>query len=178
MPAFGIEVPGDRAHGDLSANVAMVSARAFKRAPRQIADCIAAHLMLKGTYLEKAEVAGPGFLNFFLSPAFYADVVADVLDKREAYGRSDYGHGKKVMVEFVSANPTGPMHMGNARGGALGDCLAAVLEAVPDDAVPDADEPALCDGEQPARPTAARPAAPRPAPFRKLRRVKPWVFSM
>ena len=107
----------------------MVSARAFKRAPRQIADCIAAHLMLKGTYLEKAEVAGPGFLNFFLSPAFYADVVADVLDKREAYGRSDYGHGKKVMVEFVSANPTGPMHMGNARGGALGDCLAAVLEA-------------------------------------------------
>ena len=129
MPAFGIEVPGDRAHGDLSANVAMVSARAFKRAPRQIADCIAAHLMLKGTYLEKAEVAGPGFLNFFLSPAFYADVVADVLDKREAYGRSDYGHGKKVMVEFVSANPTGPMHMGNARGGALGDCLAAVLEA-------------------------------------------------
>lgn len=129
IPAFGIEVPGDRAHGDLSANVAMVSARAFKRSPRQIADSVAAHLVLNGTYFEKAEVAGPGFLNFFLSPAFYADVVADVLDKQDAYGRSDYGHGQKVMVEFVSANPTGPMHMGNARGGALGDCLAAVLEA-------------------------------------------------
>ncbi len=129
IPAFGIEVPGDRAHGDLSANAAMASARAFKRAPRQIADILLAHMRLEGTYLEKAEVAGPGFLNFFLSPRFYADVIADVLDKQACYGRSDYGRGKKVMVEFVSANPTGPMHMGNARGGALGDCLAAVLEA-------------------------------------------------
>lgn len=129
IPDFGIEVPGDRAHGDLSANAAMVSARALKLPPRKIAEILAAHLSLEDTYLDKAEVAGPGFLNFFLSPAFYADVVADVLDKREAYGRSDYGKGEKVMVEFVSANPTGPMHMGNARGGALGDCLASVLEA-------------------------------------------------
>lgn len=129
IPAFGIEVPADRAHGDLAANVAMVSARALHRAPRQIAEAILAHLSLEGTYLERAEVAGPGFLNFFLSPAFYAAVVGEVLEAGDRYGRSDFGGGKRVMVEFVSANPTGPMHMGNARGGALGDCLASVLEA-------------------------------------------------
>lgn len=129
IPAFGIEVPADRAHGDLAANVAMVSARALHRAPRRIAEAILAHLSLAGTYLERAEVAGPGFLNFFLSPAFYAAVVGEVLEAGDRYGRSDFGGGKKVMVEFVSANPTGPMHMGNARGGALGDCLASVLEA-------------------------------------------------
>ena len=129
IPAFGIEVPADRAHGDLAANVAMVSARSLHRAPRQIAEAILAHLSLAGTYLERAEVAGPGFLNFFLSPAFYAAVVGEVLEAGDQYGRSDFGGGKKVMVEFVSANPTGPMHMGNARGGALGDCLASVLEA-------------------------------------------------
>ena len=129
IPAFGIEVPAARAHGDLAANVAMVSARALHRAPRQIAEAILAHLSLTGTYLERAEVAGPGFLNFFLSPSFYAAVVAEVLEAGAQYGRSDFGGGKKVMVEFVSANPTGPMHMGNARGGALGDCLASVLDA-------------------------------------------------
>ena len=129
IPAFGIEVPADRAHGDLAANVAMVSARSLHRAPRQIAEAILAHLSLAGTYLERAEVAGPGFLNFFLSPAFYAAVVGEVLEAGDQYGRSDFGGGKKVMVEFVSANPTGPMHMGNARGGALGDCLASVLDA-------------------------------------------------
>lgn len=129
IPAFGIEVPADRAHGDLAANVAMVSARSLHRAPRQIAEAILAHLSLEGTYLERAEVAGPGFLNFFLSPAFYAAVVGEVLEAGDQYGRSDFGGGKKVMVEFVSANPTGPMHMGNARGGALGDCLASVLDA-------------------------------------------------
>lgn len=129
IPAFGIEVPADRAHGDLAANVAMVSARALHRAPRQIAEAILAHLSLEGTYLDRAEVAGPGFLNFFLSPAFYAAVVGEVLEAGDRYGRSDFGGGKRVMVEFVSANPTGPMHMGNARGGALGDCLASVLDA-------------------------------------------------
>lgn len=129
IPAFNVEIPADRAHGDLSVNVAMVSARAFRLAPRKIADIILQHLVLEGTLFVSAEVAGPGFLNFTLSPAFYAGVVADVLGQGDQYGRSDFGKGKKVMVEFVSANPTGPMHMGNARGGALGDCLAAVLEA-------------------------------------------------
>lgn len=129
VPAFAVEIPADRAHGDLSANAAMVSARAFHLPPRKIADAILQHLDLSGTYFEKAEVAGPGFLNFFLSPSFYADIVADILIEGDHYGRSGYGKGKKIMVEFVSANPTGPMHMGNARGGALGDCLASVLDA-------------------------------------------------
>ncbi len=129
LPEFTVEVPADRSHGDLAANVAMVSARTFHKAPRQIADCLVSHLKLDGTYLARAEVAGPGFLNVFLSPTYYADAVAAVIEQGDAYGRSDYGAGKKVMVEFVSANPTGPMHMGNARGGALGDCMAAVLEA-------------------------------------------------
>ena len=129
LPDFTVEIPGDRAHGDLAVNVAMVSARAFRKAPRQIADTLVAHMDLDGTYFEKVEVAGPGFINLFLSPAYYADIVRDVCEKKDTYGRSDFGAGKKVMVEFVSANPTGPMHMGNARGGALGDCLAAVLDA-------------------------------------------------
>ena len=129
LPAYVIEVPADRTHGDLASNVAMVSARAFRAAPRKIADAIIAHLQLDGTYFDKAEVAGPGFLNFFLSPAYYGDIVAEAQQKGDAFGRSDYGSGKKVMVEYVSANPTGPMHMGNARGGALGDCLASVLDA-------------------------------------------------
>lgn len=129
LPAYTVEVPGDRTHGDLASNVAMVSAKAFHCAPRKIADAIMTHLSLENTYLEKAEVAGPGFLNFFLSPAYYGDIVAEAQELGDAFGRSDYGKGQKVMVEFVSANPTGPMHMGNARGGALGDCLASVLDA-------------------------------------------------
>ena len=128
MPAFTVEVPGDRAHGDLAVNAALVSAKAFHRAPRQIAETLLHHLDLTGTYLEKAEVAGPGFLNFFLSASYYAAAVKAVCEGGNAYGRSDYGEGKKVLVEFVSANPTGPMHIGNARGGALGDGLAAVLD--------------------------------------------------
>ena len=129
LPPVAVEIPGDRVHGDLASNIAMLSARAFHKAPRQIADILLSHLSLGGTYLERAETAGPGFLNFFLSPAFYAAAVAEILEQKDQYGRSDYGAGKKVMVEFVSANPTGPMHMGNARGGALGDCLASVLDA-------------------------------------------------
>lgn len=129
IPSFVIEVPGDRNHGDLATNVAMVSAKAFRSAPRKIAETIVAHLDLTGTYFEKAEIAGPGFLNFFLSPAYYSDIVAEAIEKGDAFGRSDFGNGRKIMVEYVSANPTGPMHMGNARGGALGDCLASVLDA-------------------------------------------------
>ena len=129
LPTYVIETPADRTHGDLATNVAMVSAKAFRCAPRKIADTILAHLSLENTYFEKAEVAGPGFLNFFLSPAYYGDIVAEAQELGDAFGRSDYGKGNKIMVEYVSANPTGPMHMGNARGGALGDCLASVLDA-------------------------------------------------
>ncbi|MBQ8732472.1 MAG: arginine--tRNA ligase [Oscillospiraceae bacterium] len=128
LPDFTVEVPADRAHGDLSTNAAMVSARAFRLAPRKIAETLLAHLSLEGSSFRHAEIAGPGFLNFFLSEEWYAGVVNAVLSCGADYGKSDYGNGQKVMVEFVSANPTGPMHIGNARGGALGDCLAAVLD--------------------------------------------------
>ena len=129
LPTYVIETPGERKNGDLATNIAMVSAKTFRLPPRKIADTIVSHISLDGTYFSKVEVAGPGFMNFFLSPAYYADVVTEVTAKGDTYGRSDYGNGKKVMVEYVSANPTGPMHMGNARGGALGDCLAGVLDA-------------------------------------------------
>ena len=129
LPPFTVEVPADRKNGDLAVNAAMVSARAFHAAPRKIAETLLAHLSLENSLLSRAEVAGPGFMNFFLSPAFYSGVVEEILEKGADYGRSDHGKGEKVMVEYVSANPTGPMHMGNARGGALGDCLASVLEA-------------------------------------------------
>lgn len=128
MPAFTLEIPADRAHGDWSANAALVSARAFRLPPRKIAELITKHLVLDGTYFDRFEIAGPGFLNFFFSSRFYVDVLKDVTALGSDYGRSNYGKRKRVMVEFVSANPTGPMHMGNARGGALGDCLAAVLD--------------------------------------------------
>ena len=121
LPAFTLEVPADRAHGDWACNAAMAGARAFHTAPRKIAEAICENLDLSGTYFERCEIAGPGFLNFFLAPQFWVDVLRDILQKGDTYGRSDYGQGEKVMVEFVSANPTGPMHMGNARGGAVLD---------------------------------------------------------
>ena len=129
MPPFSIEVPADRSHGDWATNAAMVSAKAFHLAPRKIAQLITEHIVLEGTFFDRFEIAGPGFINFFLNQRFYSEVLKDIMRCGASYGRSDYGKKAKIMVEFVSANPTGPMHMGNARGGALGDCLAAVLDA-------------------------------------------------
>ncbi len=128
IPDFIIETPANKANGDYSSNVAMAGARAFKKAPRMIAESIVKHLNLTDTVFDKAEIAGPGFLNFFLSQKYYSEILKDVFDCGENYGKSDFGQGKKVLVEFVSANPTGPMHIGNARGGAIGDCLASVLD--------------------------------------------------
>lgn len=128
VPEFNVEVPQDKANGDYSTNAAFVCARAFRRAPKQIADAIAKHIDLADSYFDSCTVAGAGFINFTFAKEFYADILLDIIDKGEAYGKSDYGKGKKIDVEFVSANPTGPMHMGNARGGALGDCLASVLD--------------------------------------------------
>lgn len=128
MPQFNIEKPANKDNGDYSTNVAMAGARAFKKAPRMIADAIASCIHLDGTAFERVEIAGPGFMNFFLSQQFYSNVLKDVFSCGKDYGKSDYGQGKRVLVEFVSANPTGPMHIGNARGGAIGDCLASVLD--------------------------------------------------
>lgn len=128
MPQFNIEKPANKDNGDYSTNVAMAGARAFKKAPRMIAEAIASCIDLDGTAFDRVEIAGPGFMNFFLSQQFYSNVLKDVFSCGKDYGKSDYGQGKRVLVEFVSANPTGPMHIGNARGGAIGDCLASVLD--------------------------------------------------
>lgn len=128
LPDFVIEVPADKKNGDFATNVAMACARVFRTAPAKIAGAIVNNLDLSSTVIDRCEIAGPGFINFFLSPEYYSDVLKEILTEGDNYGCSDFGKGEKVMVEFVSANPTGPMHMGNARGGALGDCLAAVLD--------------------------------------------------
>ncbi len=128
LPAFIVEVPADTKNGDIASNLAMAGARTWHKAPKMIAEAILSHLpSLSGSCFTKAETAGPGFINLFLAPAFWAGVALAACSNPR-YGRTDYGQGKRYNVEFVSANPTGPMHMGNARGGALGDCLSAVLE--------------------------------------------------
>ena len=128
VPAFNTEIPADSKNGDVSTNAAMVCARPFRNNPRKIAEAIVSKIDLNGSYFARCEVAGPGLINFFYSSEWYATVVATVLEQKEKYGETDLGAGKSVLVEFVSANPTGPMHIGNARGGAIGDCLASVLE--------------------------------------------------
>lgn len=122
-----LEIPKDEQHGDFACNVAMMLAKELRLPPRKIAEEIASEIE-KGDEIEKVEVGGAGFINFYLSNARLYKVLCEIENQGENYGRIDMGKGKKVMVEFVSANPTGPMHMGNARGGALGDCMASVLE--------------------------------------------------
>jgi arginyl-tRNA synthetase len=123
-----VEIPKDTANGDYAANHAMAGAKALHMAPRKIAETLIANLDLEGSWFSSVEVAGPGFINFRLADKWYSDVLSAVTTEGKDYGRSNIGHGQKVMVEFVSANPTGPMHMGNARGGVLGDALASTLE--------------------------------------------------
>ena len=122
-----IEIPKDVKNGDYASSFAMAGARAFHMAPRAIAQAIADNIVLNGSYFDKVEIAGPGFLNFTLGHKWMGDVIASIEEQGENYGRCNVGNGEKFMVEFVSANPTGPMHMGNARGGALGDSLANIL---------------------------------------------------
>jgi len=123
-----IEIPKDASHGDYASSFAMAGAKALHMAPRQIAQIIVDALELEGSYFDKVEIAGPGFLNFTLGPKWYGEVLSTVEAEGTLYGSGTEGGGKKVMVEFVSANPTGPMHIGNARGGVLGDTLANVLK--------------------------------------------------
>ena len=127
LPDFIVEIPADVKNGDVASNIAMAGARAFHKAPRQIAEAITAKLDLNGTLFSGVDIAGPGFINLFLGQDWFTSVVRAACANPE-YGRTDAGAGKKYNVEFVSANPTGPMHMGNARGGALGDGLAACLD--------------------------------------------------
>ena len=123
-----IEIPKDTAHGDYASSFAMAGAKALHKAPRQIAQAIVDNLDLSGSFFDKVEIAGPGFLNFTLGSKWYGEVLSDIQAEGARYGAVDEGKGERVMVEFVSANPTGPMHIGNARGGVLGDALSSVLE--------------------------------------------------
>ncbi len=129
LPPFQVTIPADVSHGDFSANAALVSAKALKNNPRAIAQMIVENAELAGTAFDKIEVAGPGFLNFFIGAGWFSDVVENTIKLGDEYGKTDMGKGKRVLVEFVSANPTGPMHIGNARGGAIGDSLSSLLQA-------------------------------------------------
>ena len=124
---FTVEVPRDLKNGDFSTNAAMVNAKVFGTNPRAIAAALVENMSFDGTFFDKAEIAGPGFMNFFLNNSYFETVVKAVLENKDNYGRTNYGNGERLNVEFVSANPTGPMHLGNARGGALGDILAECL---------------------------------------------------
>ena len=123
-----VEIPKDTANGDYTTTFCLAASKAMRKNPREVANILTQHMKLDGTYFTSVEIAGPGFLNFRLGEKWYADVVEDVEREADAYGRGEGLKGKKYMVEFVSANPTGPMHMGNARGGVLGDTLASVLD--------------------------------------------------
>lgn len=126
--SYQVETPREKANGDFSTNAAMLLTKIAKKAPRMIAEELVSKMDCNGTYVDKVEIAGPGFINFYLDKSWLYDVIDLVEKMGNRYGSIDYGKGKKVMVEFISANPTGPMHMGNARGGALGDSMAAVLD--------------------------------------------------
>lgn len=134
LPSYGdevcgnIDVPRDPCHGDFASAWALSAAKSLKMAPRKIAEAVTAELDLNGSFFSSVEIAGAGFINFRFSENWYQAVLADIESSGRDYGRSDFGAGKRVMVEFVSANPTGLMTIGNARGGVLGDTLAAVLD--------------------------------------------------
>ena len=128
MPAFIVEVPKDKSHGDFATTAAMLLTKQAKMKPRDIAQAIVDSLNKDSKLIDKVEIAGPGFINFYLSQNWVYDILPTVEEQDEKFGFVDVGHGEKVQVEFVSANPTGLLHMGNARGGALGDSLANLLK--------------------------------------------------
>ncbi len=124
-----VEIPREKEYGDFSTNIAMQLVKQVRKAPRIVADIIIKNLNLEGTYIDRVDCAGAGFINFYLNNNWLYDTLKIIQDEGTGYGKINVGQGQKVMVEFVSANPTGPLHMGNARGGALGDCIASVLQA-------------------------------------------------
>lgn len=129
IPEINLEKSKDKSHGDFAANIAMQLAKIAKKAPRQIAEDIVAHLDVEKANINKVEIAGPGFINFFMNEDFLSNIVQTILQEKEAYGKSEHGNGKRVQVEFVSVNPTGDLHLGHARGAAFGDVLCNVFVA-------------------------------------------------
>ncbi len=128
LPTITLEVPKDKSHGDLATNAAMQLTRIAKKNPRQIAEDLIANMDLAAASIESAEIAGPGFINFRLNKSYLYDVIKQVQEQGADYGRVQEGAGKKVQIEFVSANPTGSLHLGHARGAAVGDALCNVLD--------------------------------------------------
>jgi len=129
LPSIALEVPKDKAHGDLATNLAMQLTKIAKKNPRQIAEAIIANLAPGAAFIRSAEIAGPGFINFRLDKSYLYPVVGEALTQGDAYGRVQDGKGQRVQVEFVSANPTGSLHLGHARGAAVGDALCNLLAA-------------------------------------------------
>ena len=127
IPSIILEKPKDKSHGDFAANIAMQLARVAKMAPRKIAEQIVEKMNVQKANVEKVEIAGPGFINFFMKQDFLHQVIDTVLEQKEQYGKSDFGKNKRIQVEFVSVNPTGDLHLGHARGAAFGDALCNVL---------------------------------------------------
>lgn len=129
LTGVNVEIPREKGRGEFSANTAMQITKKVGKPPRMVAEEIIKNMKLEDSYIERVECAGPGFMNFYLKKDWLTDALKLIEEKGADYGKINFGKGKRVMVEFVSANPTGPLHMGNARGGALGDCIASVLEA-------------------------------------------------
>ncbi|MGI6605446.1 MAG: arginine--tRNA ligase [Peptococcia bacterium] len=129
IPAFTVETPREKAFGDFATNIAMLLSKQEKMPPRKIAEILVANLGEAGPLFEKVEIAGPGFINFYLGKSWIYEIVPQVLREGDSFGHSAFGEGRKVQIEFVSANPTGLLHMGNARGAALGDTLCNVMKA-------------------------------------------------
>src|SRR5699024_1388621 len=127
LPNIVLETPKEKSHGDFATNIAMQLARIAKNAPRIIAEDIVEHLDVEKASVEKVEIAGPGFINFFMKSDFLEDIIPNILTAQQSYGETDVGKGKRAQVEFVSVNPTGSLHLGHARGAAFGDVLSNVL---------------------------------------------------
>ncbi|SFG87631.1 arginyl-tRNA synthetase [Desulfotomaculum arcticum] len=128
LPEYVVEVPRERDHGDFASNLAMLLPKQARMSPRKIAEILLENLPRSVQWLERTEVAGPGFINFHLDPRWVLEALPEAVARQSAYGRVEAGKGRKVQVEFVSANPTGLLHMGNARGAALGDSIASILD--------------------------------------------------
>ncbi|QAA23675.1 arginine--tRNA ligase [Sporolactobacillus terrae] len=137
MPDVVLETPKDKAHGDFATNMAMQLARIAKKAPRKIAEEMIASFDKQKGHIRQIDIAGPGFINFFLDNQYLTDLVPTIIKAGDAYGCSDSGQGKRVLVEFVSANPTGSLHLGHGRGAAVGDALCKLLKKAGYDAVPE-----------------------------------------
>lgn len=125
---YVIEIPANKNNGDFATNIAMINCKNFKISPIELAKLICDYIIIDNTYIYKFEIKGAGFINFFVNKIWYYDSIKYILQEKENYGKNNFGENQKIMVEFVSANPTGPMHLGNARGGAIGDCLSSLFE--------------------------------------------------